>query len=149
MPINLEELETAIQEALAAKDSHQSTVCLSEVIETLQSPSDLAESFWPGHSPKHGPARDYSRVTEAFDQLVKKGSCRWSSELADLVRGAAAWAMPALPRRPFAHSDFSDRSETVNAPFEVQECDLDLLDVSGQSKQFNFAVQIGLGLDLS
>lgn len=73
-------------------------------------------------------------MTEAFDQLVKKGSCRWSSELADLVRGAAAWAMPALPRRPFAHSDFSDRSETVNAPFEVQECDLDLLDVSEPDK---------------
>ena len=132
-PLSVEELERFVKDALQAKDGDKSEVCLSPVLETLRSPSDLAESFWPGHgfSNGEGPSRDYSRVTDAFDQLVKKDSCAWSAKLADLLRCTSAFVMPVLPRRPFASSDFSEpevvapKGVTLPTPnrMEVSEVD--------------------------
>lgn len=136
-PLSVEDLEQAVAAALQAQDSDRSESCLSPVLEALRSQSDLAESFWPGQSGQSskvcgGPARDYSRVTGAFDRLVK-GNCSWSSKLADLLRCTSAWVMPALPRRPFAHSDFSEKSDKSEAApkwepgrMEVQESDVEL-----------------------
>ncbi|CAJ1359925.1 unnamed protein product [Effrenium voratum] len=107
MPLSVEELEAAVQKVLSAEDSQQSVLCLSPVLETLRDQQNLAASFLPGLTTA-GTSRDYLRVTSSFESLVRKGSSRWSSVLADQLRAAAAEVMPAMPRRPFARSDFSD-----------------------------------------
>eukprot|EP00931_Biecheleriopsis_adriatica_P087235 TRINITY_DN61732_c0_g1_i1.p1 TRINITY_DN61732_c0_g1~~TRINITY_DN61732_c0_g1_i1.p1 ORF type:complete len:811 (-),score=148.94 TRINITY_DN61732_c0_g1_i1:50-2482(-) len=115
MPSTLEELEVIAEEC-----SKQPIECLAPVLATLKCQEDLATSFLHSFagSGEASPSlsrssRDYQRVTSAFERILDRGGTPWAAEAGDLFRSAAAEAMPALPRRPFARSDFSEHSETL------------------------------------